>query len=642
VTVRAASDDAPAAGLREENEQLRHELARRRYDAHLASVLIATIRTAFGQLLSALTRPLAALARGIRAALARLAPPASRRRSALRSVARRGLAARRGTTAAPERSGSRRYRQYYAHTRPSDAQLRSRVAALGFLERHPVVSVVVVDARGDLAETLGSLSVQVYDRVEVLVVSSSSPSVPESVTLVGAAGSAEAQMNAGVLAASGDYVLVLLGGDLLAPHAIYDLVSCIAEGYDAAYGDEDRCDQAHEHVEGHLKPAVFGRETLYSYDVVGAPLLVDRALFVALGGYDPATTPVAAHDFALRLTEATERIGHVAEVLLTRPTALDPDPMDATAATIPVVAAAIARAGGSATVAAGEVLVSVRYTVAPPSPAPSVAIVIPTRDRLDLLQACVESVERRTTYPNYSIVICDNDSVEPETLAWMAASRHAIVRCPGPFNYAAIMNRGVAHTSADFVVTLNNDTTIATPEWLDHLVGLCAMPKVASVGAKLAYPDGRLQHEGVGIIPLPVHLSRDQNYATVDRWLASTRDAAAVTGACQIVRTEAWHELGGLDERLAVAFNDVDFGMRLCVAGWRVVYTPEVLLGHRESASRGDLHPPADEALLIARWDLHGRYQDPSMPPAVRLLTAKVEVDVPARGRRRIRERAVS
>jgi GT2 family glycosyltransferase len=533
----------------------------------------------------------------------------------------------------PGRPGARRYRQYYAHTRPSDAQLRSRAAGLSFLERHPVVSVVVADGRGDLAATLGTLSSQVYDRVEVLVVSSGSPVLPESVALLAADGPTEAQLNAAVDAATGDYVLALAAGDLLAPHAIYDLVACVAEGYDAAYGDEDRYDQAHEHVDGHLKPATFGRETLYSYDVVGAPLLVDRALFQKLGGYDESTTPVAPHDFALRLTEATERIGHVAEVLVSRPAMLDPDPMDATAATIPVVTAALARAGATATVAMGDVLPSVRYTVAPPSPAPSVAIVIPTRDRLDLLEACVDSVERRTTYPNYSIVICDNDSVEPETLAWMAASGHEVVACPGPFNYAAIVNRGVAHTNADFVVTLNNDTTIATPEWLDHLVGLCSLPKVASVGVKLAFPDGRLQHEGVGIIPLPVHLSRDQNYATVDRWLASTRDAAAVTGACQIVRSEAWRELGGLDERLAVAFNDVDFGMRLCAAGWRVVYTPEVLLGHRESASRGDLHPPADEALLIARWDLHGRYQDPSMPPAVRLLTAKVEVDVPAPGR---------
>ena len=244
---------------------------------------------------------------------------------------------------------------------------------------------------------------------------------------------------------------------------------------------------------------------------------------------------------------------------------------------------------------------------------------IPTRDRLDLLMACVESVESRSTYKDYSIIICDNDSKERRTLEWMAASGHQIVRCPGPFNYASIVNRGVEHTDAAFVVTLNNDTTIATPDWLERLVGLCSLPGVGSVGVKLAYPDGRLQHEGVGIIPMPVHLSRDVNYVDPDRWLTSMRNAAAVTGACQIVRTEAWREIGGLDERLAVAFNDVDFGMRLCEAGWRVVYTPEVVLGHRESASRGDLHPPADEALLIARWDLLGDYIDPSMPAAMRL-----------------------
>jgi O-antigen biosynthesis protein len=608
--------------LQAENERLRLQLAEAQREIYGWRVHVQEIAESRAVI----------VARLMAEAFAKLAPERTKRRRWAGKLTEGLLWIRRRGRPVPPYT-TRRYRQYYAHTRPSDIQLRSRTAALAYLERHPPISVVVCATGGDLAVTLGSLSSQVYDRVEVLVVAGTAPAVPESVTVVVANGGLEARVNAAVERATGDFVAVLLAGDLLAPHALYDLVSCVVEGYDAAYGDEDRVDAANEHVDGHLKPAVLGRETLYSYDVVGAPLLVDRALFVSLGGYDEAASPVAAHDFALRLAEATDRIGHVAEVLVSRPTSLDPDPMDATAATIGVVTAALARAGATATVTPGEVLPSVRYTVAPPSPAPSVAIVIPTRDRLDLLKVCVDSVERRTTYPNYSIVICDNDSVEPETLAWMAASGHDVVACPGPFNYAAIMNRGVAHTAADMIVTLNNDTTIATPEWLDHLVGLCSLPKVASVGVKLAYPDGRLQHEGVGIIPLPVHLSRDQNYATVDRWLASTRNAAAVTGACQIVRTEAWHELGGLDERLAVAFNDVDFGMRLCQAGWRVVYTPEVLLGHRESASRGDLHPPADEALLIARWDLHGRYQDPSMPPAVRLLTAKVEVDVPAPGR---------
>jgi GT2 family glycosyltransferase len=533
-----------------------------------------------------------------------LAPDGTRRRDLLRALASRLVGARRGEGPAVP-AAVRRYRHLYAATRPSAVDLEARRAGLGRLAVHPTVSVVVVD---DDPATLASLDAQCYDRIERVVAPGGE----------GATASRSSRCNAAVDAATGEFVFVLRAGDRLEPHAVFDLVGAVQDGSDAAYGDEDRLDAEGQHVGAHLKPARFGHETLFSYDVVGAPLLVRRELFVELGGFDERAEPVEAHDLALRLAERTGAIAHVSDVLVSRRLDADPDPADATAATIPVVRAAFERIGRTATVTPGDVLPGVRFTIAPPDPAPSVAIVIPTRDRLDLLAACVESVELRTTYPNYTIVLLDNDSKEPETLAWLDASPHEVVRCPGPFNYSRIVNRGVAHTTADFVVTLNNDTTIATPEWLDHLVGLCSLPHVGTVGVKLAFPDGRLQHEGVGIIPMPVHLSRDSNYEEPDRWLCSTRDAVAVTGACQIVRREVWDELGGLDERLAVAFNDIDFGMRANVAGWRAVYTPEVVLGHRESASRGNLHPPADEALLIARWDLLGTYVDPSMPPAMR------------------------
>ena len=608
--------------LAAENHRLRLQLAEARRESYHWRVHVQGIAESRAVI----------VARMMAQAFGRVAPPGSRRRRWSGRMTEGLLWVRRRGRPIPPYA-TRRYRQYYAHARPGPSQLRSRAAALAYLETHPVVSVVVVDDGGDLQGTLASLDAQVYDQVRVLVASNEPVRTDPSVTPVVTDGTSEALANAGVRKADGAFVCVLRAGDLLAPHAICDLVTALQDGSDAAYGDEDRYDEDHEHQDGHLKPARFGHETLLSYDVVGAPLLVRRDLYDELGGLDEATAPVAEHDFALRLAARTERLAHVAEVLVSRPVPSTPDPFDATAATIPVVARALERLGVTGHVEAGEVLPSVRYTIAPPSPAPSVAIVVPTRDRLDLLRACLDSVERRSTYPNYSVVICDNDSVEPETLAFMRSTRHTVVPCPGPFNYASIMNRGVAHTDAEFVVTLNNDTTIATPDWIERLVGLCSLPGVGSVGVKLQYPDGRLQHEGVGIIPMPVHLSRDVNYDEVDRWLTSTRDAAAVTGACQIVRTAAWRALGGLDERLAVAFNDVDFGMRLCDAGWRVVYTPEVVLGHRESASRGDLHPPADEALLIARWDLLGDYVDPSMPPAVRQYTTRVELDVPAPGR---------
>jgi len=608
------------------NERLRIELAARRYDAHLAAVVSRTARAWVARAAaSAWRRVTEPVGRRARTAAVRLLPPSTARRAAVRRVVRSGLMARRGHPAPSY--ATRRYRQYYLHARPGPAQLRSRAAALAYLELHPVVTVVVVADAPGLERTLASLLAQIYDRTEVVVAATWPVKLDPTVSVVVEDGGFEALANAAVRRAGGEFVTVLRAGDLLEPHAICDLVSALQDGSDAAYADEDRYDEEGLHEDGHLKPARFGLETLFSYDVVGAPLLVRRQLYDELGGLDATCAPVAGHDLALRVAERTDRLAHVPSVLLSRPLSHAVDPFDATAATIPVVARALARRGATAVVGAGDVLPSVRYTVAPPTPHPSVAIVIPTRDRLDLLRACLDSVERRTTYDNYSIVICDNDSAEDETLAFFKTTAHTVVPCPGPFNYAAIVNRGVAHTSAELVVTLNNDTTIATPDWLERLVGLCSLEKVGSVGVKLQYPDGRLQHEGVGIIPMPVPLSRDVNYLEVDRWLTSTRVAAAVTGACQMVRTEVWRALGGLDEQLAVAFNDIDFGMRMCASGWRVVYTPEVVLGHRESASRGDLHPPADEALLIARWDLLGEYLDPSMPPAVRYVAGGLELE---------------
>ena len=140
----------------------------------------------------------------------------------------------------------------------------------------------------------------------------------------------------------------LRAGDLFAPHALFDLVLAIQDGHDAAYGDEDRYDEVHEHHDGHLKPSSFGRETLYSYDVVGAPLLARTALLLKLGGYDAATSPVAEHDLALRLSEATDRLAHVDSVLVSRPLAQAPDPADATAATVSIVTRAFERVGATA------------------------------------------------------------------------------------------------------------------------------------------------------------------------------------------------------------------------------------------------------------------------------------------------------
>ncbi|HTX62107.1 MAG TPA: glycosyltransferase family 2 protein, partial [Acidimicrobiales bacterium] len=562
------------------------------------------------------------------------APRVTRRSSAVQRLARAATTARRGR---PQPSHAlRRYRQYYEFARPGPTSLRTRSAALAYFEFHPVVSIIVAGDDTELAATLASIAAQLYDRIEVLWCAphphTTSGATELEVRHVAVDGTMAERHNAGVDGALGELCLCVRAGDRLERHCVFELVAALQGGADAAYGDEDRLDERGEHTAPHLKPAVFGPETQLSYDVCGAPLCVRTALLQEVR-FSASAAPVESHDLSLRLFEAGCRFEHVAGVLLNRPQHLDPDPADAAAASVRVVRGAFVRRGLTASVEVGEFLPSVRYEVDPPSPPPSVAIVIPTRDRLDLLKACVESVTRSSTYPNYSIVICDNDSKEEATLRWLKDCGHQVVATPGPFNYARIVNKGVQATNADFVVTLNNDTTIATERWLERLVGLCSMPQVGSVGVKLVYPSGRIQHEGVAIIPMPVHLSRDVNYAEPDRWLTSTRDAVAVTGACSIVRSACWELLGGLDESLAVAFNDVDFCLRLWRAGWRVVYTPEVVLGHHESASRGDLHPLEDEALLIARYDLFGDFVDPTVSPMVRQYTTRAELDVPAPGR---------
>ena len=217
-----------------------------------------------------------------------------------------------------------------------------------------MVSIVLDGAGGDLAATLASIRAQAYDRIEVVLARRAKRSRRRRGDRRRSPRTPEARVNAAVRGRRASSSSCCSGGDLLAPHCIVDLVTAVQDGADAAYGDEDRYDEDREHDEWHLKPAAFGRETLLSYDVVGAPLLVRRDAVPALGGLDAACAPVAAHDFALRLAERTERIAHVGEVLFSRPAALAADPFDATAATIPVVAAAIGRLGATATVEPGR------------------------------------------------------------------------------------------------------------------------------------------------------------------------------------------------------------------------------------------------------------------------------------------------
>jgi GT2 family glycosyltransferase len=373
-----------------------------------------------------------------------------------------------------------------------------------------------------------------------------------------------------------------------------------------------------------LKSPGVGPHTLLSYNVVGRPALVRVETLFAAGGFSADAGWAYEHDAYLRLSEAGAAFHHLARVLPAGRGEQEFDAARVNADSCRVVQAAIERRGWRGTTFPGALPGLVSWSLEAPTPAPSIDIIIPTRDRIELVRQCIAAIEEKTTYPNYNIIILDNDSVEEESLGYFNDTKYAVVPCPGPFNYAKIVNRGVNHSSADYVVTLNNDTTVVTPDWLEQMLALASLNDVGIVGACLLDPDGRREHESIVISPYPQHLRTDSNYPHVDYFSLATRDVAAVTGAVQMVEREYWQHLGGMDEELKVVMNDVDICLRSQMEGRYVVYTPNVQLFHHVGSSRGDLDPLDDRNRFIRRWDIFGTFRDPYFPESLLLLGEKM------------------
>jgi GT2 family glycosyltransferase len=369
-----------------------------------------------------------------------------------------------------------------------------------------------------------------------------------------------------------------------------------------------------------FKSPSVGPHTLLSYNLVGRPALLRVSALRRVGGFSPDAGWAFEHDAYLRLSESGATFRHVSLVLPAGRPELAFSASHINDDTCRVVRAALERRGWSGTVVPGTIDGVVRWILDAPTPQPSIDIIIPTRDRIDLVRQCIEAIEEKTTYQNYDIIILDNDSILPETLEFFATTKYRVVPCPGPFNYAHIVNRGISHSLADYVVTLNNDTVLVTPDWLERMVSLASLPEIGIVGACLFDQDGRREHESIIIAPYPQHLRTDSNYPHVDQFTSAVRDVAAVTGAVQMVEREFWESLGGMDELLKVTMNDVDICLRSQLEGRYVVYDPDVQLYHHVSSSRGDLDPLDDRNRFIRRWDIFGTFRDPYFPEALLLL----------------------
>ena len=270
----------------------------------------------------------------------------------------------------------------------------------------------------------------------------------------------------------------------------------------------------------------------------------------------------------------------------------------------------------------------VRYRL--PDPAPRVSIIVPTRNAGRLVDTCVRSVHRLTAYPSFEIVLVDNGSDESASLAIFARLADEglvrIARDPSPFNYPSLNNRASSGVSAPILCLLNNDVEALHADWLEEMVGIALQPGVGAVGAKLFYPDGRIQHGGVLV---GCSGNADHLYARaagdahgLDDQLLVRRETSAVTAACLVIRRDLYQQVGGLDERtFPVAYNDVDFCLKLRELGLRNIWTPHARLIHHESATRGAPVTPAqlarlerETAALQTRWHTE-TFEDPYHSP---------------------------
>ncbi|MCG7364300.1 glycosyltransferase family 2 protein [Roseomonas sp. ACRSG] len=415
--------------------------------------------------------------------------------------------------------------------------------------------------------------------------------------------SAQADAQAVTALACGEMLALLEPGAVLAEHTFYEVAVSLRTrpAPDVLYADEDRLSpDGHRHTP-RFKP-LWSPELLATHDMLGQPCFYRMSLLQRLGGPRPEYGPAMGWDLALRATAATtpDRIVHLPTVLCHGRDGAEPDrqdgyPENGERALRDWLAA---EGLGEARLRPAPLQPSAWQIIYPlPVELPPVSVIIPTRDRPELLRACCTGLLQMTDWPadRLEVLVVDNGSTDPEALALLrqlaADPRLRVLSAPGSFNYPRLNNLAAGQARGSLLVLLNNDIEVLEPGWLREMAALALQREVGMVGAKLLYPTGEgVQHAGLVFGPQAVrHLLRfaPANDPGYGGQLALTQALSAVTGACMVLRREVYEEVGGLDEGLAVGFNDIDLCLRIQDAGYRIVWTPHAVLVHRESASRG-------------------------------------------------------
>lgn len=410
--------------------------------------------------------------------------------------------------------------------------------------------------------------------------------------------------------AKGDFVALVDDDDLLDKDALYEVVKVLNEDrkIDFIYTDEDKLDIDGRYCDPNFK-SDFAPDSFYSSNYISHLGVLRKSIVDEVGGFRKGFEGAQDYDLYLRLLEKTDRVYHIPKILyhwrmVPGSTAVGIDSKNyALARGKKALKESLERKKikGTVEIAKGCPYYQIKYKV---EGEPKVSIIIPTRDMAEMTEKCLKSVLEKSTYKNYEVIVVNNNSKEQATFELFEKYKRLydnfrVIDADIEFNYALINNMAVKESKGDYVVLLNNDVEVITPSWIELMLGYASQKHVGAVGAKLLYSDLTVQHGGV-ILGLGVASHAFMgSLGDAIVWggrLSVPYNYSAVTGACLMVSRKKWNEVGGLEEKLKVGYNDIDFCLKLLDKGYYNVFVPMAELYHYESKSRGFDNTPEKKA----------------------------------------------
>ena len=516
---------------------------------------------------------------------------------------------------------------------PREAELKKMAETVEVFSYKPVISIIMPvfnTPERFLREAIDSVLKQVYPYWELCIAddASTQPHIRTileeytardnriKVVFRTENGHISRASNSAIELAEGEFLALLDHDDLLTPDALYE-VALLLNRYpeaDMIYSDEDKIDDNNQLREPFFKPD-WCPDSFLSRMYTCHLGIYRRSLVNEIGGFRAGYEGSQDYDLVLRFTEKTEKIFHIPKILYhwrihsaSTASSLDSKTYAVDAAK-KALSDAIQRRGehGVLTPAPGpNGYYLIRYQI---QSIDLVSIIIPTKNLGKILDKCLDSIFEKTTYPKYEVILIDNGSTEEETFEviknWKARKPNQF-RCYSldiPFNYSKLNNFAVQNSNGKYLLFLNNDTEVVTPDWIDAMVEQAQRPSIGAVGTLLLYPDNTIQHAGVvaGIGGVGSHSHKHFQVGSPGYFnhINTINNFSAVTAACLMCRRDVFEEVGGFEEELPVAFNDVDFCFKLVDKGYKNVYLPHVVLYHYESKSRGHEDTPEKLARII-------------------------------------------